>query len=58
MPQLSLSRSPSRGEFKRRVLMNPAQQNPLCARTPMLDVPGTLPLCHQLSALLTCHPFA
>src|SRR5262249_54348218 len=54
--QLRLSRSPPSGECKCRVLMKAAQQNPLCVRTPMLDVPFMLPLCHQLSALLTSQP--
>jgi hypothetical protein len=56
--QLSLSRSPLRAEFKRLVLMNVAQQNPVRVRTSTLEVPGKLPVCHQLSALLTVQPFA
>ena len=58
MVQISLSRSPSSGESWRRVLVKAAQQNPLWVRTMMVEVPGRLPLCHQLLALLTAQPLA
>src|ERR1700680_2999856 len=40
MSQLSLSRSPSICELRRLVLVNAAQQNPLCVRTATVVVPG------------------
>jgi hypothetical protein len=58
MSQMRLSRSWSSGEFKRLLLPNAAQQKPLCVRTAMVDVPGRLPVCDQLSNLLTAQPFA
>jgi len=44
----------------RRVLMSAAQQKPLAVCTRMADVPGRLPLCHQLPLplFLTCQPLA
>jgi hypothetical protein len=41
-----LSRSPSRAELGRWVLVNAAQQKPLWVRTASVAVPGRLPLCH------------
>jgi hypothetical protein len=41
-----------------RVFVSAAQQNPEAVRTMMVVVPGRLPLCHQLGALLTAHPRA
>jgi hypothetical protein len=40
MVQMSLSRSPSRGESERLVLIKTAQQNPLWVRTMRVDEPG------------------
>ena len=41
-----------------RVFVSAAQQKPEAVRTIMVVVPGRLPLCHQLFALLTAQPRA
>lgn len=41
-----------------RVLVRAAQQKPECVRTMMVEVPGRLPLCHQLGISLTAQPRA
>lgn len=41
-----------------RALVSAAQQNPEEVRTMMVVVPGRLPLCHQLPAVLTAQPRA
>ena len=52
-----LSNAKSMSEFGRRVFASAAQQKPLDVRTRIVDVPGKLPLCHQLFAVFTDHPF-